>query len=288
MVARVLLRRSAAPLTAAVLVGSIAFAPKIAYAEAAEDRHSSKKPIYDDFDGLDAALPPAAVKPKPLPAATTSQPPAAVVSKTEQAAATVTEAVAAITPTSVSETLFPNAQQQHVVRRPTPTDRLAAQIRLGRLFLYRQACTAEDAVNRGMSRAFDLEQSFTSTIASLAPPRESNEKLMPGLIYVLVGGMAGSIVARNRNILLRASMPLALGVGVAWTVIPVTMTNVSALLWKYESRFPAVADAHVRTREGIEKGIVMAKVHAEIAQRKVEEGVTEARETIEGWVRKGK
>jgi len=143
-------------------------------------------------------------------------------------------------------------------------------------------------VNAAMSRAFSLEQSFTSTIASLAPPRESGERLMPGLVYVLVAGMAGSIVARNRNVLLRASAPLALGLGAAWAVLPVTMGNVSGLLWEYEQRFPAVADAHVRTREGVEKGVRFVKVHGDLAASKVTEAVAEVREKAEGWVRKGK
>jgi organizing structure protein 2 len=173
-------------------------------------------------------------------------------------------------------------------RAPTPTDRLASQIGRARLFVYSQACVAEDAVNGAMARAFALEQSFTSTIASLAPARESGEKLMPGLIYVLVAGMAGSIVARNRNVLLRGATPLAIGLGAAWMVIPVTMTNVSGLVWEYEKKVPAIADAHLRTREGIEKGVYMTRVHAELAQRKVYEGVKDARETLEGWVRKGK
>jgi organizing structure protein 2 len=173
-------------------------------------------------------------------------------------------------------------------RAPTPTDRLAAQIRQARLFIYAQACVAEDAVNETMARAFAAERSFTSTIASLAPPRESGERLMPGLIYVLVAGMAGSIVARNRNVLLRGAAPLAIGLGAAWTVLPVTMGNVGALAWEYEKKVPAVADAHLRAREGVEKGVYMARVHAELAQRKVHEGVRDAREVLEAWVRKGK
>ncbi|EAQ92752.1 hypothetical protein CHGG_00987 [Chaetomium globosum CBS 148.51] len=134
------------------------------------------------------------------------------------------------------------------------------------------SCVAEDAVNGAMARAFAAERSFTSTVASLAPPRESGERLMPGLIYVLVAGMAGSIVARNRNVLVRGAAPLALGLGAAWTVLPVTMGNVGALAWEYEKRVPAVADAHLRAREGVEKGVYMARVHAELAQRKVHEG----------------
>ncbi|KAK5658807.1 hypothetical protein OQA88_1619 [Cercophora sp. LCS_1] len=264
MAARVLLQRRAAPLTAAVLVGSIAFAPRVAHAESPEERHLSKKPIYDD--NYDYFPPPT----KPAP-------PAAI---------TAPEAAAPSTPTTV---LPPTTAEPALsTRSPTPTARLAAQIRLGRLFLYRQACTAEDAVNNAMARAFSLEESFTSTVASLAPARESGERLMPGLVYVLVAGMAGSIVARNRNILLRASAPLALGIGAAWVVLPVTMGNVSALAWKYEQRFPAIAEAHVATREGIEKGVRFAKVHSDLATHKVAEKVGEVRETVEGWVRKGK
>jgi MICOS complex subunit MIC26 len=139
-----------------------------------------------------------------------------------------------------------------------------------------------------MDSAFHLEQSFTNTVASLAPPRESGEKLMPGAIYVLVAGMAGSIITRNRNILMRASLPLALGIGAGWVVLPITMGNVSNLIWKYEQRFPPVAEGHLKIRHGIERGWHFAKVHREVGVQYVDEKVTDARETVEGWVRKGK
>ena len=139
-----------------------------------------------------------------------------------------------------------------------------------------------------MDSVFDLEQSFTSTLASLGPPRESGEKLMPGAIYVLVAAMAGSIVTRNRNILLRASVPLAMGVGAGWTVLPVTMRNVSDLTWKYEQKVPALANAHLQIREGLEKGVSFAKVHKEVGARYVDEKVTDAREAVESWVKQGK
>ncbi|KAK4188384.1 micos subunit MIC26 [Podospora australis] len=287
MAARVLFQRRGAPLTAAVLVGGIAFYPQIAHADAPNDRQFSRKPIYDDDFDL---LPPTKAAPPP------SLPPSSPV-----AAAPTTPT--AVVPAAPSTSIIPTSEQQqqpatitipsHVTRggrSPVDrlTDQLASQIRLARLFLHAQAATAEDAVNAGMSRAFALEQSFTSTVASLAPPRESGEKLMPGLIYVLVAGMAGTIVARNRNILLRGVTPLALGLTAAYTVLPITMGNVGELAWHYEKKFPAVADAHLKTREGIEKSVYFAKVHADLAQRKVHEGVTEAREVVEGWIRKGK
>ena len=57
------------------------------------------------------------------------------------------------------------------------------------------------------------ENTFTTTLANLAPPKESNEKLLPGGIYILVATMFGTIISRNRNIALRFLTPLTTGVG---------------------------------------------------------------------------
>lgn len=171
---------------------------------------------------------------------------------------------------------------------PSPTDRLATQIGKSRLFLHAHVAAAENKINEAMDSVLHLESSFTSTIASLAPPRQSGEKLMPGSLYVLVAAMTGSIVTRNRNILLRAAVPLAVGIGAGWMVIPVTMRNVSDLVWQYEKRFPAVADGHLRAREGLEKSWHMAKVHTQQVVHVVDEKVGESRSAVEKWVEKGK
>ncbi|KAF3769033.1 hypothetical protein M406DRAFT_355130 [Cryphonectria parasitica EP155] len=279
MAARVLLQRHAAPLTASLLAGGVALYPRVAHAEAPESYNSPspKKPIYDDFDAVPttATLPP----PPPPPSKQSSQ----------EAPASPTSTIVA---SESSWSLSSPGSQEVVVRQqargPTPTDRLAAQIRDARLFLYRQACDAEDAVNRAMDRAFHLEKSFTDTVAGLAPPAESGEKLMPGLVYVLVAAMAGSIVTRRSNILLRAAVPVAFGVGMGWTALPVTMGNVSELAWRYEQRFPAVAQGHIKTREALESGVSFAKVHRQVVSDAVGEKVKGARETVEDWVKKGK
>ena len=111
---------------------------------------------------------------------------------------------------------------------------------------------------------------------------------MPGMIYVLVAAMAGSIVTRRSNILFRATVPLAFGVGAGWAVIPITMRNVSDLAWTYEQRFPVVADTHKSIRESVEKGWSFAKVHTEVGKQYVGDKVGETREAVEGWVKKGK
>lgn len=111
---------------------------------------------------------------------------------------------------------------------------------------------------------------------------------MPGSLYVLVAAMTGSIIARNRNVLLRTTLPLVVGVGAGWVVMPITMRNISDLLWKYEEKFPAIADGHIRTRDGIEKAWRMARVHTQQAGNIVDEKITTGREAVEGWLKKGK
>lgn len=143
-------------------------------------------------------------------------------------------------------------------------------------------------MNQFMDSALNLEESFTSTIASLAPSPKSGEKLMPGSLYVLVAAMTGSIVSRNRNIFLRATVPIAVGIGAGWIVLPVTMGNVSNLLWKYEQRFPAVADGHLRTKEGIEKAWRMARIHTQQVVNVVDDRVSAGRGAVEDWIKKGK
>lgn len=182
----------------------------------------------------------------------------------------------------------PRPVDETKAQSPTPTDRLALQIGKARLFLYRYAVCAEDQVNQTMDSAFHLEQSFTNTIASLAPSPESGERLMPGAIYVLVAAMAGSIITRNRNVLLRVSVPLALGIGAGWVVLPVTMKNISDLVWKYEQRFPAVAESHAKLDESLQHGLSTVRLHAQMGVRYVDDKVTEAREVVEGWVKQGK
>jgi len=110
----------------------------------------------------------------------------------------------------------------------------------------------------------------------------------PVMAAVQLAQSLQTIITRNRNILLRATMPLALGIGAGWTVLPVTMRNVSDLAWKYEQRFPAVAESHIKLREGIQKGVSFAKVHKDVGVRYVDEKVTDAREAVEGWVKQGK
>jgi organizing structure protein 2 len=154
--------------------------------------------------------------------------------------------------------------------------------------LYKQAIKAEDAVNNALTSTLKLEHSFTSTVKSLAPPKESAEKVLPGGLYVLVATMAGSIITRNRNILLRASIPAAIGLGTAYAVLPLTMKNVGDLAWTYEERFPVVADTHIRIKERVQRFVETGKAHSSMGLGMLQDKVADARGNVEDWVKKGR
>jgi organizing structure protein 2 len=156
------------------------------------------------------------------------------------------------------------------------------------LALYNQAVRSEKAIDNALTQTLRLEHSFTSTVRSLAPSRETGEKIFPGVLYVLVASMAGSIITRNRNILLRAAVPLAVGITAANVVLPVTSRNVGDLIWTYEERYPVLADTHLRTRARIADLIETGKAHAGMTVGMVEGKLHDTKEGLEDWVRKGR
>ncbi|KAL4874773.1 apolipo protein O-domain-containing protein [Aspergillus karnatakaensis] len=236
-------------LSVTLLAGAVALYPREAHAE------EPRKPIYDDFPAEPSvSLVPATPAPAPEP---------------------TTSLTTALTPTAKSPS------------SPTPTDVLTAQIRQARLFLYQQSRAAEVSFNDILSRALHIENAFTNTIASLAPSPESGEKLVPGGVYVVVAAMAGSIVARNRGRFLRGTTPLAFGTIAAWSLLPVTMRNVSDLIWQYEKRFPVVADQHLRIRNQAEHIWTTGVAHSGMARAIMEEKIGDARKRLEEVVSKG-
>lgn len=219
-------------------------------------RQLQRKPIYDDFPELSEPAPA-----KSAPIAIPEAP--------------KTESPSTSTPSS------------SLTSSPTPTDILTSQVRQARLFLYENSLAAETGFNNFLSRALHIENAFTNTIASLAPAPESGERLMPGGVYVIVAAMAGSIVSRNRGFILRSASPLAFGTVAAWTLLPVTMRNVSDLVWEYEKRVPAVAENHLLLREKAEHIWHTGIAHSGMARMMMEEKIGEGRKKLEELVRKG-
>jgi len=100
--------------------------------------------------------------------------------------------------------------------------------------------------------------------------------------------MAGSIITRNRNILLRATVPVAAGIGCSYYVLPITTRNVGDLVWKYEERYPVIRDNHLAAKERITRFFETGKAHSQMGLAMAEEKVSGVRDTLEDWVKKGK
>ncbi|KAL7268400.1 hypothetical protein RUND412_008979 [Rhizina undulata] len=171
--------------------------------------------------------------------------------------------------------------------KPTPTDRLAEHIKTARLFINAHYLVGKQKLNEVFSSYLSYEHSITSTLASLAPPKESAEKVLPGAIYVAVATMAGSIVVRRRMWPVRAITPVAVGLAAGWYFLPETMTNVGALVWEYEKKVPEVAKTHLEIRKAVEETLRETKKAACESRKVVDETVAKGRSTVESWVKKG-
>ena len=170
---------------------------------------------------------------------------------------------------------------------PTPTDRLAAEIRRARLFLHAHTVLLQKHIDLAFSKYLSYEHSITTTISSLAPPKSSEEKVVPGVLYVAVSTMAGSIIARNRMLPIRALTPVFVGVGAGWYFLPETTRNVADLVWEWEKTVPEVAEKHLLIRRGIEEVVEVSEKAIKDGRRAVDENVSRGRSIVEGWVKKG-
>lgn len=78
-------------------------------------------------------------------------------------------------------------------------------------------------------------------------------------------------------------MPVALGLGVAWVVLPTTMGNVSGFVWEWEEKkVPGLARRHLEVRGLVEDGVKGMTRLVEMVRDGVEEGVRKGREGLEG------
>lgn len=84
---------------------------------------------------------------------------------------------------------------------PTEKPELAKKIGTARTWLISKLQTATEKSSKATDNVVDsvigVESRVEKDLKSVAP--QNGESLLPGLIYVIVSGFAGSIVARNRK-----------------------------------------------------------------------------------------
>lgn len=154
------------------------------------------------------------------------------------------------------------------------TDFLEKYVQLGRKWLHSNVEASKDELNKGLNQYIKAERNVTSTVAHL---KDDEEDLLPGAIYILVAALSGSIVARNRNVLLRAVSPVVFGVAAFSYFLPKTYNNTGKLVWHFEEQVPAIAKAHLDTKHAVE-GIVNS----------VDDAANEANSALEASVGKAR
>ena len=120
--------------------------------------------------------------------------------------------------------------------------------------------------------------SLTHTISRLLGRVKSivvpEEPLTPGLLYVGVSALTGSILARNRSIFMRFALPPTLLLLSFDHFLPKTYHNLSSYLGSLEDKYlPAVAEKHD-----------VAKAHTAVTWGRIRNATKDGRETLGGGV----
>ncbi|CUM66691.1 uncharacterized protein PRCAT00004369001 [Priceomyces carsonii] len=85
----------------------------------------------------------------------------------------------------------------------------------------------------------ETERSFTTTVSKL---HDRNEDLLPNSLYILIAFLSGNIIARQRGIFARATVPVFLGLASFKYFLPHTFSNTASLFWNLEQqKLPALA-----------------------------------------------
>ncbi|KAK6539608.1 hypothetical protein TWF694_009817 [Orbilia ellipsospora] len=240
-------------LTATTLAGYTT--TSIVYAE--EPAVSNKKSIYDDY------------VPPPPPSQTSAPPKSSF-------------------PSLPSFGLGSSSEEESTEPRETPTERLASAIGTGRKALHTEVTKVQKHLDHLFDKYLHIEHSVTTTVAGLAPSHRSGETIIPGIIFVAISAMAGSVIARRRMFPIRFLTPAITGVGASWYFLPETTRNVSDLAWKWEQKVPQVAETHLQIRNGVLDGWKATSDGYKQARGYVEDSTATARRTIERWVSNSK
>ncbi|KAJ1306253.1 hypothetical protein OPQ81_010957 [Rhizoctonia solani] len=111
-----------------------------------------------------------------------------------------------------------------------------------RRILARAGEESKDGIQGVITRWIRIERRVESRIKSLMSPEEP---LTPGILYVGVAALSGSVFARGRSLPTRIILPPTLFLGALNYFLPKTTHNVNAYVYSLErAHAPALADTH--------------------------------------------
>lgn len=157
------------------------------------------------------------------------------------------------------------------------TDFLEKYVAVGRTWLYGQTEEAKKQFGAAFDKYLSAEKTVTTTVADL---KSADEDVLPGAIYILVATLSGSVLARNRNLLVRAAAPVAFGVAAFGYFLPQAYKNTGKLIWSFEEKAPAVAQAHIDTQKSVSELVSSVDTAVKDANSALESTVHQARKFV--------
>ncbi|KAH9948329.1 apolipo protein O-domain-containing protein, partial [Amylocystis lapponica] len=162
------------------------------------------------------------------------------------------------------------APEPEILLLETPSE-LEKQIRVARRAVTATYLDAHARVQHVVSRWIGVEQAVEHRLKSLVAP---DEPLTPGILYVGVATLTGSVLARNRGLALRLLLPPALLALSLRQFLPKTAHNVAGYLGALEDHYaPGLAQKHE-----------VAKAHSAMTVDRVKDATQSGREAVTAGV----
>ncbi|CAO3617893.1 unnamed protein product [Cunninghamella blakesleeana] len=114
---------------------------------------------------------------------------------------------------------------------------------------------ANDALDEGKTHVNTLHSHIQSVESDIRGTIDQiiakDEEILPNAVYIGVAALAGTILARNRNILLRFLTSTTLAVGASYYLLPKTTKNLGVQFEKLERKYPELGKAHASVNEAV-------------------------------------
>lgn len=158
------------------------------------------------------------------------------------------------------------------------TSGLESGFRSLRQALYGTYTSTQEYLNEGKAKIYEAERLVTGTMSAL---HNKSDDLLPNSIYIVIAGLSGNILARQRGIVAQTLLPLVLGLASFKYFLPQTFSNTMGFAWKVEQRTaPKLANGQVAALEKAEKFVSLVEQSAKSGQQKVDSSLEWLRRKI--------
>ncbi|KAK9476031.1 apolipo protein O-domain-containing protein [Lipomyces japonicus] len=177
----------------------------------------------------------------------------------------------------VTKPIDSHQQPQVVIKEPPKV--LEQYVRETREYVSKVARFVSVHLDIAGQQYFKAEAKVTSTVSGL---KSDKEPILPGVVYISIAILSGSILARKRNRLLRSFIvPGAFGFGTFALVLPNTYRNTTDLIWQFEKKVPALANAHLATKQIFTDSIRATKKLSRESRKIVDKTVSSTRRAFQ-------